>query len=90
MLIGPLTRATLAHKIPLDTATQSSNGSRQAVRTPISEKVRPVGFEPTTRGLKGPCSAPELRPRMTTARRPHMVEALQQTGIGRRPSWVTL
>jgi hypothetical protein len=25
--------------------------------------VRPVGFEPTTRGLKGPCSAPELRPR---------------------------
>ena len=25
--------------------------------------VRPVGFEPTTRGLKGPCSATELRPR---------------------------
>ena len=25
--------------------------------------VRPVGLEPTTRGLKGPCSTTELRPR---------------------------
>src|SRR5579875_340221 len=27
--------------------------------------VRPRGFEPRTRGLKGPCSATELRPRMS-------------------------
>ena len=29
--------------------------------------VRPVGFEPTTRGLKGPCSATELRPQCGAA-----------------------
>lgn len=63
MLVGLPTRATLTHMIPLDTATHASDG-RRALRTAISEWVRPVGFEPTTRGLKGPCSAPELRPHL--------------------------
>lgn len=63
MLVGLPTGATLTHMIPLDTATHASDG-RRALRTAISEWVRPVGFEPTTRGLKGPCSAPELRPHL--------------------------
>jgi hypothetical protein len=45
--------------------TRRRRSCSQSKRAPAgaSGMVRPVGFEPTTRGLKGPCSATELRPR---------------------------